>query len=164
MIPNGKRGTWDGGCIFTASQPLQVKDDTIYIYYSGLSLDHEQPRPSRRDRPEYGESSIGVATLRRDGFVSMRAGEKPATLVTGLFGWPAGRRLHLNVDASEGEVRVGVLDQNGRPLRGFARSKVISGDRTDVVVEWTGSGEPKAKSVQLKFEMTNADLYSYWLK
>ena len=164
LIPNGKRGTWDGGCIFTASQPLQVKDDTIYIYYSGLSLDHEEPRPSRRARPEYGESSIGVATLRRDGFVSMRAGEKPATLVTGLFQWPAGRRLHLNVDASKGGVRVGVLDQNGRLLDGFVRSKLISGDRTDVVVEWTGSGEPKAKSVQLKFEMTNADLYSYWLK
>ncbi|GIS62652.1 MAG: hypothetical protein CM1200mP2_48770 [Planctomycetaceae bacterium] len=164
LIPNGKRGTWDGGCIFTASQPLQVKDDTIYIYYSGLSLDHEEPRPSRRARPEYGESSIGVATLRRDGFVSMRAGEKPATLVTGLFQWPAGRRLHLNVDAPKGGVRVGVLDQNGRLLGGFARSKLISGDRTDVVVEWAGSGEPKAKSVQLKFEMTNADLYSYWLK
>jgi len=164
LIPNGKKGTWDGGCIFTASQPLQVKDDTIYIYYSGLSLDHEEPRPSRRERPEYGESSIGVATLRRDGFVSMRAGEKPATVVTRPFGWPAGRQLHLNVDAPDGEVRVGVLDENGRPISGFARSKVVSGDRTDVVVEWTGSGTPKAKSVQLRFEMTNADLYSYWLR
>ena len=67
-------------------------------------------------------------------------------------------------ESKAGGVRVGVLDQNGRLLGGFARSKLISGDRTDVVVEWTGSGEPKAKSVQLKFEMTNADLYSYWLK
>ena len=70
----------------------------------------------------------------------------------------------LDVDASEGEVRVGVLDENGRPISGFARSTVVSGDRTDVVVEWIGSGTPKAKSVQLRFEMTSADLYSYWLR
>ena len=166
LIPNGKKGTWDGGCIFTAAQPLQVKDDTIYIYYSGLSLDHEEPRPSRRERPEYGESSIGVATLRRDGFVSVRAGRTSGRLVTRAIGWPVGRRLHLNVDAAKGQLWVSVLGDNGQPLAGFEKSRVVSGDHTDVVIEWPGSGgeSPRSKSVQLRFEMTNADLYSYWLK
>jgi hypothetical protein len=166
LIPNGKKGTWDGGCIFTAAQPLQVKDDTIYIYYSGLSLDHEQARPSRRERPEYGESSIGVATLRRDGFVSLRAGKDTGTVVTGSIRWPAGRRLHLNVDASKGQARVSVLGDDGKPLAGFEKSRVVSGDHTDVLIEWprAAGATPKGKSVQLRFELTAADLYSYWLK
>ena len=166
LIPNGKKGTWDGGCIFTAAQPLQVKDDTIFIYYSGLSLDHEQARPSRRERPEYGESSIGVATLRRDGFVSLRAGKETGHVVTGSILWPAGRRLHLNVDAQNGQARVSVLGDDGKPLAGFEQSRVVSGDHTDVLIEWprAAGATPKGKSVQLRFELTAADLYSYWLK
>jgi len=169
LIPNGKPGSWDGGCIFTAAQPLQVKDDTIYIYYSALSLDHEQARPSRRERPEYGESSIGVATLRRDGFVSLRAGKDTGTVVTRSIRWPAGRRLHLNVDASKGHARVSVLGDDGQPLAGFEQSRVVSGDHTDVVIEWPRAAgaspkRKKGKSVQLRFELTAAELYSYWLK
>jgi len=166
LIPNGKKGTWDGGCIFTAAQPLQVKDDTIYIYYSGLSLDHEEARPSRRERPEYGESSIGVATLRRDGFVSLRAGKDTGIVVTRSIRWPAGRRLHLNLDASKGQARVSVLGDDGQPLAGFEQSRVVTGDHTDVLVKWprAGGARPKGKSVQLRFELTAVDLYSYWLK
>lgn len=166
LIPNGPKGTWDGGCIFTAAQPLQVKDDTIYIYYSGLSLDHEEARPSRRERPEYGESSIGVATLRRDGFVSMRAGKTPGQVLTRVLKWPAGRRLHVNVDARKGQLRVAVLGEDGQSLAGFEQSRVVSGDHTDVTIQWAGADgkSPSSRLVQLRFELTDADLYSYWLK
>ena len=40
LIPNGKKGTWDGGCIFTASQPLQGLGDRIFIFYSASRHDH----------------------------------------------------------------------------------------------------------------------------
>ena len=88
FIPNGKEGSFDAGCLFTASQPIQVVGDTIFIFYSGLRLDHEEPRPDRRDHPEYGEFSIGVATLRRDGFVSLDATDEPGILVTKPLLWP----------------------------------------------------------------------------
>ena len=166
FIPNGKRGSWDGGCIFTAAQPLQVKDDTIYIFYSGLSLNHEEPRPSRWEHPQYGESSIGVATLRRDGFVSLRAGDKSGRLRTRAFDWPAGRQLHVNVRAEQGEMVVCVLDQDGKTIKGWSRSRPVSGDRRDVIVSWSGEadGPPDPGPVSLKITLRKADLFSYWLK
>ena len=72
-------------------------------------LDHEAPRPSRKDHPEYGESSIGVATLRRDGFVSLDAGDTPGVFVTKPFVWPVGGQFSLNADADGGSVAVTLL-------------------------------------------------------
>ena len=157
---------WVGGCVFTAAQPLQVKDDTIFIFYSGLSLDHEQPRPSRWTHPEYGESSIGVATLRRDGFVSLRAGAKPGRLRTLAFQWPAGFQLHVNVQAEQGDLVVSVLDQRGTPIQGWTRSRPVSGDRRDAVVSWPEAkgGPPAKEPVSLEITLRKADLFSYWLK
>ena len=40
FIPNGPKGSWDAGIIFTASQPTQLKDDRIFIFYSASSHDH----------------------------------------------------------------------------------------------------------------------------
>ncbi len=165
-IPNGPRGSWDGGCLFTASQPLQVKDDTVFIFYSALSFDHEQPRPNRREVPEYGESSIGVATLRRDGFVSMHAADATGILETQAFRWPKGRRLHVNVAATTGQVKVTVLDLQGNPVKGFQASSVVSGDQTDVAVTWPGQDgrAPSTEPIRLRFQIHNADFFSYWLK
>ena len=32
----------------------------LFIYFSALRLNHEERRPSRKEHPEYGESSIGL--------------------------------------------------------------------------------------------------------
>lgn len=106
------------------------------------------------------------ATLRRDGFVSMRAGKTPGQVLTRVLKWPAGRRLHVNVDARKGQLRVAVLGDDAQPLAGFEQSRVVSGDHTDVAIQWAGADgkSPSSRLVQLRFELTDADLYSYWLK
>ena len=143
-----------------------MKDDTVFIFYSALSFDHEQPRPNRREVPEYGESSIGVATLRRDGFVSMHAADATGILETRAFRWPKGRRLHVNVAAATGWLKVMVLDHRGHSVRGFQASSVLSGDHTDVAVTWPGQDGlvPSSDPIRLSFQIHNADLFSYWLK
>ena len=164
FIPNGPRGSWDGGCIFTAAQPLQVVGDQIFVFYSALMLDHEEQRPSRQQRSGYGESSIGVATLRRDGFVSLRAGSQSGSLITEPFLWKADRKLHLNVDARQGQIQVAALDEQGKPLDGWKTSRRIVGDHTDVVVRWPEKREQgPGRMISLQLTLQQADLYAYWL-
>jgi len=165
FIPNGPRGSWDGGCIFTAAQPVQVVGDRVFIFYSALMLDHEEQRPTRQQQPGYGESSIGVATLRRDGFVSLRAGPQPGSLITEPFLWKAGRKLHLNVDARQGQIQVTARDAHGKPLAGWEMSRMIVGDHTDVVVHWpAGREDGPDRVISLQLTLQQADLYAYWLE
>ena len=54
FIPNEPDESWDTGIIFTASQPLQVVGDWIFIFYSACIHDHKwhgrTQRPRRRAR------------------------------------------------------------------------------------------------------------------
>lgn len=161
FIPNGPKGSFDAGCIFTAAQPVQLVGDTIYIFYSGIMLNHEEPRPSRKEHPEYGESSIGVATLRRDGFVSLDADDEPGRLITRSFVWPAGKELHLNADADDGNVAVSLLSEARKPLN---TSNQINGNHTDATVVWSQKLVPPRGLVRLQFEVRNAKMYSFWFE
>ena len=59
-----------------------------------------------------------LATLRRDGFVSLDAGETEGYMLTKLLTIDGGE-LHLNIDASQGYVIVSVTDDIGTPLESY---------------------------------------------
>lgn len=164
FLPNGPEGAWDAGIIFTASQPLVVVDDTIYIYYSASRHNHDYRLPAGERDAEWWDSiktSIGVATLRRDGFVSLDAGDAQGRLRTRPFELSAGN-VSLNVAAPSGEIRVELLDNEGRVV---AASAPLTGDRPRVQVEWQqGSLDSyQNQTVSLRFKLRNAKLYSYWV-
>ncbi len=109
---------------------------------------------------------VGMATWRRDGFVSLRAGPAEGELLTRAF-IPTGSELHLNIDASEGEASVRVCDFQGRPLKGWSidqPSEPIRGDRVDATVRWNKSdlGQRVGKATTLRIKLRSADLYSFW--
>jgi hypothetical protein len=109
---------------------------------------------------------VGMVTWRRDGFVSLGAGSSGGELLTRSF-IPTAADLHLNLDASAGEVTVQVCDFQGLLLKGWRiaePSEPIRGDHLDAVVRWTGSdfGQRVGKATTLRIKMRNADLYSYW--
>jgi hypothetical protein len=158
FIPNGPEGSWDAGLIFTASQPAQVVGDRIFFYYSGAKYDHERPPVNN----EWNKTSIGVATLRRDGFVSLDATDKTGVLVTKAFKWPEDTDLHLNVDASDGDATVTVLDADQNEIAGFEQSREIHGDQLDVKVAWSDTSTDLDGLVRLRFTLRKAKLYSYW--
>ena len=60
---------------------------------------------------------LGLARMRMDGFVSVRAGREEGLLTT----WPLrfdGGELWINADASRGSLQVEVLDLFGKPVPG----------------------------------------------
>ena len=105
---------------------------------------------------------LGLATLRRDGFVSLDAGEHGRTYINKAVDTQWRRTTYLNVDASQGYVVVSVTDDTGIPLENYT-SQLIAGDQLDAEVKFNHSLEAlKGKKVRLRFQMKSASLYSYW--
>lgn len=117
-----------------------------------------------------GEStSFRRYTIRLDGFVSawapMRGGEmttKPVKF--------QGSRLNINFSSSAaGSVRVEIQDEEGKPIPGFSLADCDDqfGDEIDRTVTWKGEsdvGQLAGKSVRLRFELKDADLYAFQFK
>jgi hypothetical protein len=99
-------------------------------------------------------------TLRRDGFVSLDAGESPAALLTRPLAWPGGT-LHLNADATGGEIRVEVVNAAGNVL---AQSQPVRGDQLRAAVALSGGMLAIGADVRLRITAHKAKLYSYWFE
>ncbi|MDA1055267.1 MAG: hypothetical protein O3C40_33010 [Planctomycetota bacterium] len=148
-------GAYDTANIKAPSRPV-VRGDELWLYYTagryyGVVLD----RPSHRLA-----GAICLAVLRRDGFISLDAGEQEGTVLTRSFKIP-GKRLFVNVDASEGDLHAEVLDMKGKVL---ARSDSMKGDLARAEVKWRQDGIAAfaGEVVSIRFTLRNAEFYSYW--
>ena len=102
--------------VFTTNQPL-VEGDTIKVYYGGCDGTHAGPIDS-------WTASIGLATLRKDGFASLDSGMAVAKVMTKRLKNAAGP-LHVNYDGSQtqigGYLEVEVLDADVRVIKGYSK-------------------------------------------
>ena len=150
-------GAWDRGYLHSNAAICLVKDDELLFYYTGfagLSLTNNSGRGSAL----YDRAQMGLAHLRRDGFASMDAGACGGTLVTRPLVFTKGDRLFVNANAAGGELRVEVLDADGRTL---AASKPFAANATKAEV-LGGLGACAGKPVRLRFTARDAQLYAFW--
>ena len=166
VIPLGEPGAWDCGFLTTASQAFRHQDQ-ILLYYGGGNYTHGNPvlydEYQGTERGMKYTASIGVATWPLDRFVSVDGGSEGGVLTTVPLHF-TGRRLELNVAALKGRVIVELLDSTGKPLAGFGKSDPISTDSIRTTVTWKGQDELSqfaGKSLTLRFELRNAELYSF---
>ena len=155
FIPNGPPGSIDAGEIYTATEPV-VMGDELWFYYSPGAMEHGI---TGRSGP------ICLAKLRRDGFVSVDAGDETGTLVTKPFRCGSGP-LIINASARGGMVSVAVLDESGTQYPGYSRQKcaLFDGDSVRHRVTWKEKlslEELKGKNVRLKFYLKDASLFSF---
>lgn len=147
-----------------------VRDDELWFYYTGLkwrnTFKYAGKFPNGEHEPIPGRDRDGgaicLAVLRRDGFISLDAGEHEGTVLTKPFELPGGKLL-VNVDARRGELRVEVFGGDGNVV---ARSEPLTGDLLREPVKWA-EGEIavlKGQTVSLRFTLRNGQLYSYWLE
>ena len=168
--PVTDENAWDyhlDGLSVRPSTGLFPVGDQVRFYYSGY---HEETG-----------MAIGMASWRRDGFVSLHGGSQGGELLTRPF-IVRGPNLHLNLDASDGECVVQVCDLQGAPRTGqdvhspylqgtgdwgVSRwSQLVRGDELDVTVVWSDDDlrDRIGKPVTLRIKLTNADLYSFWVE
>jgi hypothetical protein len=157
-----KMGDWNWGNVDSAGGCCIIVGDTLRFYVSGRA---GKSFPGCTD-PDAG-GSTGLATLRRDGFTSMDAGDAEALLTTRcvVFG---GKHLFVNVDDAKGELCVEVLDRQGRVIEPFTRAncQTISTDKTLQRVGWRGAQDLSSvsgKPVKFRFTLKNGSLYAFWV-
>lgn len=111
------------------------------------------------------DSRVRRFTYRVDGFVSLRGTGQGGSLVTKPLVFE-GDELQLNVATQDGgSVRVELQDTAGKPLDGFALSNCqpLQGDSIKQAVVWSGGklSSLAGKPVRVRFEVNNADIYSF---
>lgn len=156
FIPRGEKSAWDAGMIVTARMPVIV-GDRLYFYYGGTDGVHDQPRV---------RAGIGLASLRLDGFCSLRARGEPGWLITRRepFREPA---VTINARTeSGGSLRAEILDRRNRVVPGFSREECVpfQGDAVRHVLRWSQATFPEslmARDLKLRFWLQDAELYSY---
>ena len=156
-LPLGDEDSWEGGMIRSCERVI-LHNDRLYIYYCGVHGPHGGPNFPHvvRSHP----TAIGLATLRRDGFVSLDADDEEGYVLTKPFMLPGGN-LYLNVDAAHGQVRAEIISED--ELRS---SLPIAGDHATVEVRWAVGdlADVIGQMVRLRVYARNAKLYSYWFE
>lgn len=158
FIPSSRtEGSWDKGYVHSPAGIFFVVGDKLVFPYSGCSGTAPDGRKGM-----YAGQSIGLATLRRDGFASMDAVTAAGTLTTRKIIFK-GEHLFVNLSAPEGELSVEVIDEVGKVV---ASSEVTRGDSTRLLIKWSGIStlaKFKGKPVRLRFHLTKGQLYSFWV-
>jgi hypothetical protein len=165
-IPQGKPGEWDCGFITAANEALRVGDE-IWLYYAGSNYSHGCPCFYDTEGSGQGTkytAAIGLAKWKLDRFISVDSSGSGGSLETVPI-VHEGTRLEINAAIKpQGSLLIHVLDAGGRPLEGVPVSDAIHGDELRHVVTWNGnsdSGSFREKPISLRFEMQNAELYSF---
>ena len=176
ILPLGAKGSWDADYLSPMTgQPLLVGDE-LWFYYLGAvrwerlkALGVPNPRDELNPGMANDEMHIGLAKLRRDGFVSLNAGEQPGMLVTRPLTFRSGK-LYVNAEiANDGYLKVEVRNADGtavEPYRLDACEAVI-GDALKAPVSWAGESKltcPKDQCQRLAFQLRKAKLYSFWIE
>ena len=167
VIARGDPGTFDSHMIFYHSRPIPVGDEW-WVYYVGFNEGHAAKalyddamreqywadiRAGRRHFP-----AVGLAKVRRDGFVSRDAGVDGGTLTTRLL-QPGGSQLQLNATVAEGgAITVEVQDEHGQPLPGFEATtcRPVTGDSLRHEVQWRerrGDAGWLERPLRLRFDL-----------
>ena len=151
-------GAYDLATIMPPSSPI-VRGDELWFYYTG-SKKYGGPNPAKGVDRDQG--AICLAVLRRDGFISLDAGEHRGTVTTQPFHL-RGTTLFVNIDASNGTFIVEVIDDGGNVI---AASTTLNADLPQGEVLWIkGSlSTLQGTSIRLRFTLKNSSFYSYWIE
>lgn len=158
ILPRGAQGEWDCAHVSLCTNPpfpIGAQGARLRFWYGGKDTEHWQA----------GNAALGTATLRRDGFACWEAGAEGGVITTRLLQLTWATFPALNVDATNGEVRVEILKENGEPLEGCSAAQCtpITGNHIRHVVEWPGQRGSFVRhtgKVRFRFHLKNARLYA----
>jgi hypothetical protein len=141
---------------------MVVRGDELWLYGTGFRKRHGETTP----RGAAADGVIYRHVQRVDGFVSLdfdqgggRCELRPVVVT--------GQELRLNVDtAALGRLRVGLLDEHGRPISGFSLEDcdTVRVNSTGASVSWGGRSDLSrlvGREVRFVFDGSAAKLFSF---
>ena len=175
FLERSPEGNWDCYMVEICNTPLFL-DDEIRIYYGGANVHHDwwtHGEIEGLDVPEAkagfagGETALGLATLRPEGFVSIDSTVRDGVMVTRPF-VSQGTRVVVNaVSAPNGYLEAELTDAEDDVVPGFGRDEcdTFRGDETAHVLSWSGRTELPAEvlagGAKLRFFSRHTSLYSF---
>lgn len=156
MGVNETEGAWNWGNMQSVIGVPLIVGDSLYLYSSG--------RMKNKVMWD-GFTSTGLATLRRDGFVSMHT-DTEGVLVTEKIKFDGN---HFFVNAQAKDLQVEIMDEDGNVITGFSREdckEMNDLNSTKQLVTWKSGKKLAAlsgKIVKVKFYVTCGDLYAFWI-
>jgi hypothetical protein len=167
LIPLGAADAWDPHYHAPTSPPIRVGDELWIYYFSMPLLDPNKVSPAKAQAAQI--SRIGLATIRRDGFVSLDGGPNPGRIITRPLTLK-GRTLYVNARiASDGWLKAELRNTVGEPAAHYRLDHCdsLTGNVMSAQVTW---GQRKTielsadESWRVVFELKNAKLYSFWIE
>ena len=143
--PVGEKGAWHEGNIqSTAGVPLIV-GDSLYFYMSG-----------RYNNPAWRSNfSTGLATLRRDGFVSLHADGKESSMTTKPILLD---RTYLFVNADlQSDLTIEIIKDDKVIIKKRVRKFNSTKEECLNLMDF------KNETVQIRFSFRKGDMYAFWL-
>jgi len=154
LIERGPEGAWDDGMVFGSPFWVEVGDEW-WVYYAGWDGPH-----GTKDRTP----GMGLAKLRKEGFISMRGPANGGVLCTRKLVWPGGK-LVINADAHEGELRVRISDERRKVIPGFDYTDCVTFQGNDVAheISWQDLAIESltGKVIRLEIFLENADIFTF---
>lgn len=168
---------FSNGGIFTSSTPV-ILDDEIRFYYGGYNSGAIGGGQRLTDASQ--QSGVGLAQLPLNRFAGIRPVavsaqstlKKPLKNIGQITMKPidlaAFKTLTVNADATDGTVRVEVLNEGGYRMRNFTRAhaRILRGDSLRHPVSWKGLNTtdlPPGKYM-LRLHLDNAEVFAITLK
>ena len=157
LIPRGPTGSFDKDWVQPAIN-IVTWNGKHWIYYAGARERHDV----NGSRP----ASIGLATLRLDGFSFFKAKNDSGFVETRPFKL-VGESLQVNADAGNGKLRVEVLDRSGEPVDGLSAAEChpITTDGLRHGIRWGTASLLKSlqgNTIRLRFHLTGkTKLFSF---
>jgi len=150
LIPLGEKKyeSYDWGCIYPARDPMVMPDGTIRLYYGASNGKHTSWR----------QGFLALATLRPDGFAGyeQKSPDQAAVITTKAIPY-AGQDIRISADVNRGgSVSMSIVDEE---VKVIARAQAVSETVTDARMKLQKRVE--ADEIRLRFEITNAKLYSF---
>lgn len=139
IVEIGERGTWDGGSVYGGNSLVRDGDE-LRLYYTGGNTTHGSE----------DQYAIGMVSWPRDRFVGLTADALGGTIE--LKPRSAKGKLHVNADASNGEVAV--------QIPGTGLLTKLKGDSLDHSL-----GVPpgvQGREVGVVLDPVNAEVFSLW--
>ncbi len=167
FLPRSQPGRFDSGSILTNSTPV-ILGDEMRFYYGGY-----QGGATGGD-DENMPSGIGFASIPLDRFAGIRPVaksdqptlRKPLEHIGQVTLKPIDsskvKSITLNADASNGSIRVELLNSRGRRIRGFSADDCvpIKGDSLAHEVAWKGKTDVPHERCMIRIHLDNATVFA----
>ena len=101
VLPLGGEGAWDSHWVVPTNNPPFPARDRLLVPYVAAGTKHGSGKRHKR--------GMGMASIRKDGWVSLEAGRAAGTLVTKPLPLEKPMKLELNVDCRSGHIAAEII-------------------------------------------------------